>query len=547
MDFHQKINQQEREKMSTDQDHNEIATLIKAGSPIIQVVTFERERVYGFINNIARELDMDWYRWSNVGGLEMWDKKSKMFTVLRDDLLDAIAILQHFKTPNTNGILIIEDYHGYMSTQVSPEIIRHLREIALFDKTMNKVLVICQPVKQIPPELIKEMPVVEVSLPGVEILKVIFDQVIRKFSLPPEKYNRSERLIQATLGLTIMEARLAFSKAIVEKGKLTEEEIPIIIEEKGNLIKKQGLLEYINQKENMQNVGGLDLLKDWLSRRGNAFSKEAENYGLETPRGVLLLGVPGCGKSLCAKAVANAWNFPLLRFDLGKVYSGIVGESEANIRHALDVAKALAPCVLWIDEIEKGLSGVQSSNQTDSGVSARVFGTFLTWMQEKKEPVFVVATANNISQVPPELLRKGRFDEIFFVDLPTPKEREDIFKIHIAKKKRDPSKFKLRELSEVARDFTGAEIEEAVKEGMIQAFSQKREVTPDDINNALKNTSPLAKTMQEVIQQLRRWAVHRAKFASSLALQDVTAHAKGQAGTKEEIPHLRQEMQNPFL
>lgn len=279
----------------------------------------------------------------------------------------------------------------------------------------------------------------------------------------------------------------------------------------------------------------------WINKRSHSFSQEAKEFGVETPKGIMLLGVPGCGKSLTAKAVAKSWNYPLLRFDIGKVFGGIVGESEQNVRKALDIAKAIAPCVLWIDEIEKGLSGVQSSGQTDGGTTSRVFGTLLTWMQEKTEPVFVIATANNIKELPPELMRKGRFDEVFFVDLPSIEERKKIFQIHISSRKRAIEKFNLEELSKATKGFSGSEIEECVKEGLQTAFSENRDIEENDIINAAKQTVPLSITMGEGLRKLREWAKFRARQASTGNVEEIDMDRS------KVIPKLKSEVCNPFI
>ena len=279
-------------------------------------------------------------------------------------------------------------------------------------------------------------------------------------------------------------------------------------------------MDYFPKNESLKDVGGMENLKEWLKKRQLAYDKEARDWGLKEPKGLLLLGVPGCGKSLIAKSIASSWNMPLLRLDVGKVFQGIVGSSEDNIRKAIATAEAVAPCVLWIDEIEKGLSGVQSSGATDGGVTSRIFSTILTWMQEKTAPVFVVATANNINQLPPELLRKGRFDEIFFVDLPSQKEKENIFSIHLQKNRQNVSSFALDILAQKAEGFNGAEIEECVKEAMFTAYveSQESNIAPKlqmiHILDAIKNTVPLSKTMEKQITDLRKFAVSRAKNAS---------------------------------
>ena len=250
-----------------------------------------------------------------------------------------------------------------------------------------------------------------------------------------------DRLLQAALGLTLGEAENVFAKIIVQGGRLSGEDVNEVFAEKQQIIRKSGLLEYYAASEDFSNVGGLAVLKDWLNKRAVAFTDEARAFGLPAPKGILLLGVQGCGKSLCAKAVSRLWQLPLLRFDMGRMFGSFVGSSEENVRRAIAVAESVAPAILWVDEIDKAFAGSQSSGATDGGTTARVFGTFLTWLSEKNAPVFVVATANDVSQLPPELLRKGRLDEIFYVDLPSEEERGEIFRIHLAKRGRDPEKF----------------------------------------------------------------------------------------------------------
>ncbi len=255
-------------------------------------------------------------------------------------------------------------------------------------------------------------------------------------------------------------------------------------------------------------------LKEWLQKRAVAFTQEAREFGLPAPKGMLLLGVQGCGKSLCAKVVANLWQLPLLRFDMGRMFGSLVGSSEENVRRAITVAESVAPAVMWVDEIDKAFAGSPSSAVTDGGTTARVFGTFLTWLSEKTAPVFVVATANDVSQLPPELLRKGRLDEIFYVDLPSPEERKEVFRIHLSKRRRDPDKFDLDALAEGSRGFSGAEIEEAIISALYDAFYDKSEITTAHILEALSQTVPLSRTMDEKINALRAWAAGRARNAS---------------------------------
>jgi SpoVK/Ycf46/Vps4 family AAA+-type ATPase len=295
---------------------------------------------------------------------------------------------------------------------------------------------------------------------------------------------------------------------------LSGDDVNEVFAEKQQIIRKSGLLEYYSTDENFTSIGGLVVLKEWLEKRAVAFTTEARAFGLPAPKGILMLGVQGCGKSLCAKAVSTHWQLPLLRFDMGRMFGSLVGSSEENVRRAIAVAESVAPAILWVDEIDKAFAGSQGSGATDGGTTARVFGTFLTWLSEKTAPVFVVATANDISQLPPELLRKGRLDEIFFVDLPSQPEREEIFRIHIAKKGRDAAQFDFAALAEASRDFSGAEIEEAINSALYDAFYKRQQLTTGDVLNALAQTVPLAKTMDEQINRLRSWAEGRARNAS---------------------------------
>jgi len=522
----------------------EIATLIKAGSKVIEIASYEWERVHGFVDYVADELNRDWYIWSSVFGIKKWVENR--FIEVSPDLTTINQALDFFINAEQNLILVMEDFHPY-SELGNPINIRHIREMMRKYNYTNpqyqKNLILSSPMKFIPEELNKELPVIEVELPSIEELEIIVKSVIHELSDVCAYHDITTKLLESALGLTIMEARLAFSKAIILNRRLTEVEIPMIIDEKEQIIKKSGLLEYYHPKENLSSIGGLENLKDWIKKRGNAYSEKAKNFGLNIPKGLLLLGVPGCGKSLTAKAIAKEWQYPLLRFDLGKVYGGIVGESERNIRYALDVAKTISPCVLWIDEIEKGISGSQSSGQTDGGTSARVFGTFLTWMQEKTEPVFVVATANDISQLPHELLRKGRFDEIFFVDLPGSKEREKIFEIHLANKHRNHKDLgiDMKKIVKQSEGFSGAEIEQTINDALFTAFDNDEEDLNEDIlSKAIDDIYPLSITMSETIENLRSWAKKRARIAS----KEEPASIKP---TEVDIPVLIQENTNPFI
>lgn len=521
----------------------ELETLIKAGAKVVEIASFEWERVHGFANYVAEDLGTDWYSWSSVSGLKVWEGNG--FKIINPDCVTLPAVLDYYTKAENDMILVLEDFHPYSEANY-PVNIRYLREMMRpqnFVGNYKKAIILSSPSKFVPEELSKELPVIEVDLPDRDTIEVIADSVVKEYKEYCLESKITPKLLESALGLTVMEARLAFAKAIIQNRKLTEDEIPLIIGEKEQIIKKSGLLEYFHPKEYLTSVGGLDNLKEWIHKRGQAYSDDAKEFGLNIPRGVLLLGVPGCGKSLTAKAIANEWKFPLLRFDLGKVFGGIVGESERNIRYALDVAKTISPCVLWIDEIEKGLSGSQSSGRTDGGTSARVFGTFLTWMQEKKEPVFVVATANDISSLPPELLRKGRFDEIFFVDLPSAKERENIFNIHLNNKHRDAKMLGLNmsELVKKTEGFSGAEIEEVVNEALFNAYANgQKDLEMQNLLDCISDTSPLSRTMAETIANLRKWAEQRARMASKEKPDDVKPLG-------EDVPRLQQEYTNPFI
>jgi SpoVK/Ycf46/Vps4 family AAA+-type ATPase len=325
--------------------------------------------------------------------------------------------------------------------------------------------------------------------------------------------DQAESLVAAAHGLTLAEAENAFAKAIAEDSRLDASDVRLVLEEKSQVVRKSGMLEYFATDFSLDDVGGLHHLKSWLSRRRNAFSEAARKFGLPEPKGLLLLGVQGCGKSLTAKAIATQWRLPLLRLDMGRIYSGLMGSSEENLRRAIRVIESLAPTVLWIDEIEKGMAN-SIGGGGDSGVSARVFGTLLTWLQEKTAPVFVVATANRIDALPPELLRKGRFDEIFFIDLPSAAEREAIFEIQLRRRGRDVAEFPLKELAKACENFSGAEIEQAVVSALYDAFADGKDLDAALVFRALKETRPLAVTMAEDVNRLREWAQERTRPAS---------------------------------
>ena len=525
----------------------QLNTLIRAGTHVITIVSYEWLRAQACLHDICDERRIPFYIWSSCFGLSKFNEKGEKENI-SEELTDPIALLQTYYSEDfKEGLLLLEDFHPYIEPH-NFQVIRWLREFTRISQDVNKFIILLSPAICIPRELEKDVPLIDMPLPDTDVIRDVLEMVADQYELR-EDYGDVEfhpALLESALGLTTMEAQRAFSKAAVEEKKITLNEIPMIINEKEEIIKKGQLLEYFHPEFDFGSVGGMDDLKEWLKKRGKGFGEKARNFGLVAPRGVLLLGVQGCGKSLTAKAIANEWKLPLLRFDLGRVFGGIVGQSEANIRNALKISEALAPCILWIDEIEKGISGVGSSDMTDGGTTSRVFGTLLTWMQEKGKPVFVIATANDISKLPAELLRKGRFDEIFFVDLPSSGERKIIFEIHIRKKERDgkprnPLKFNLDYFSEETQGYTGAEIEEIVNEALYVAFNDgEREVKDADFIEAIKDIVPLSSTMKEEIQDLRKWALVRTRAASSHEPESL-------AKKSVDIPKLKQEQRNIFM
>jgi SpoVK/Ycf46/Vps4 family AAA+-type ATPase len=326
-------------------------------------------------------------------------------------------------------------------------------------------------------------------------------------------------------GLTEQEAERAISQAIVTRYGVTQETATDVLEAKKDLLRHSGMLDFIDVSEDLRSLGGLENLKSWLAQRNGSWEPDAREFGLEPPRGLVILGVQGCGKSLCARAIAGDWRLPLVKLDTAAIYDKYIGETEKRIQKVFRVAEGLAPCILWIDEIEKVFAGSgPDSASADAGVSSRLLAAFLGWMQERKEPVFVTATCNDVSVLPPELIRKGRFDELFFVDLPNASERKQILQIQLTKRKRDPERFDLDRVCAAASGFSGAEIEAAIQTALYAAFSRKQELTTADLLNSVKSTVPLSITRAEEIQTLRSWARERAVPASAaLARTEGTA------------------------
>ncbi len=497
---------------------DELNILTRAKYPIIYIVSWEERRIEDMLRQVAIERRKKLYGWTLTNGITPLDVSpvSPVDPATRDPL----AALDFVAQSQEAAIFVLKDFHPFLDDSRGgadhPVVVRRLRDITNQLKESRKNLIILSPILRYPPELEKDITMLDYSLPTLDELELSLDRVVRsaremagvQLKMTDEE---RERVLNAARGLTCIEAENVFAKSLVMGRQL---DLSVIIAEKEQIIRRSQVLEYYESVEGFANVGGMGLVKQWLRKRGMAFTEKARRFGLPEPKGLLLLGVQGAGKSLLAKAVASQWQLPLLRLDLGRVFSELVGSSEQNIRTALRVAESVSPCVLWLDEIEKGLAGATGSGSADAGTSARVFGSLLTWMQEKTSPVFVIGTANDISALPPELLRKGRFDEIFFVDLPQVQERREIFAIHLARRGRDPLTFDLNGLAVAADGFSGAEIEQLVIDGLYDAFENESDLTNDDLYRNLKNTVPLSQTMETKITALRQWARHHARPAS---------------------------------
>ncbi len=496
----------------------EIEDLIRAAYSLLYIVSPEEDRVEGSLRDICARRKRKFVTWSVTEGFE------EDGTGLPKDVRDPLRALENVDKYEDHAVFVLRDFHPYLA---DPTIVRRLRDLCRsFSKTSKykKHIILLSPIFKAPLELEKDMAVVDFDLPGraeiQDIVQATLDSVPMKdrasIRLVKDQDLR-ERVVEAALGLTANEIRSVLSKSLV---RTRDFDIETILNEKKHIIRKSGILEFFESREQWDDIGGLEILKDWLKKRQLAFTQRAREFGLPIPKGILLIGVPGCGKSLTAKAVSSLWQMPLLRLDVGKVFSSLVGSSEENIRRAIRTAEAVAPSILWLDELEKGFSGTKSSGESDAGTTARVFASFITWLQEKQSQVFVIATANDVSLLPPELLRKGRFDEIFFVDLPSPRERAEIVRIQIEKLNRrstvhrDPTNFDVERIVASTQGFSGAEVEQAIISALYDAFEAKEDLTTERIIKSASEMIPLAYTMKENIDAMREWASSRARRAS---------------------------------
>jgi AAA+ superfamily predicted ATPase len=473
----------------------QLATLIKARYPLIQLLTYEEQRAERLLDRTAKDLGAALFTWSSSEGLQ-----NPSGPIAGTENCEQALIRVATTTEPT--IFIFRDLHGQLT---QAPILRRLRDLARTLGPRRQAIVLLGAIPVNPPELSKDLVVVDLPLPDSEEVGRLLQALLKRqnLQLPPE---RIERFVRGSLGLTEEEIKRLYARILLSGAGFADSDLASLIEEKRRTIRRSRFLELWEGGSSIQDVGGMENLKRWLQERQAGFTAQARAFGLPEPKGVFLLGVQGCGKSLMAKAVADMWRLPLLRLDVSAVYGGQGVDEQQSLRETIRVAESLAPAVLWIDEIEKGFQAGEAGGEA--------FGYFLTWMQEKTRPVFVVSTANEVRGLPPELLRKGRFDEIFFVDLPGTHERLNILEIHLRRRGRDPDKFDLVRVAEETERFSGAELEQLVVSALYAAFAEQREVATEDLLDGSRESVPLSVTMDDRLKELREWARPRARPAS---------------------------------
>jgi AAA+ superfamily predicted ATPase len=474
---------------------DELHELIRSGWRLIVLETFEEERAVNLLERVAQACERRCITWSLASGLGLTERGEGSFD----------AGLLAIEAGEEPALFAMLDAHRLLDDDTA---LRRLRDLLPTLGARRQCIVLVGPVFDLPMELVREAGRIELPLPAAAELRHLFGRVLEQCGQEVENPHLGDA-VRGSLGLAATEAVRVFRKAVRAAGQLDNGAVAEIVRDKRRALRRTPALSFHDDATQLADVGGLGELKHWLAERRRAFTDEARHFGLPSPRGLLLLGVQGCGKSLSAKAVAREWQFPLLRLDLSAAFGGGPQRPEASMREAIQVAESLAPAVLWIDEIEKGFAAT-----AEDPAASRVFGSFLTWLAEKQSPVFVVATANDVTGLPPELLRRGRFDDLFFVDLPTAAEREEILAIHLRKRGRDPLQYKLDEIALAAERLTGAELEQVVTAALYVAFAESREVTDADLLDAIEDTVPLYDTYEERIKELRDWARGRARPAS---------------------------------
>lgn len=490
---------------------SKLAQYIDAGFPIIYLNTFEEDKADSIIQQIAFGKEV--YEWNETNGYIVFETKAPfMEDCSLEMMLDQLKVKDLFD----RKIIVLKDVVAYLD---DPKIVSKIKGLAkMINQGADATIIIVSDILKIPRELEKYITILEMDyLNSDEIRQIIMD-FINENHVEVVGDKLVDELAVAFKGLTEFEINNLLALSYADDGELKRNDLRLIFEQKQQMIKKAGILEMIPLKETIDDIGGLENLKEWFIRKAKVYKNmdEAKRYGVDMPKGILIAGIPGCGKSLSAKAAANLFEVPLLRLDMGRLMGKYVGESEANLRSAIALAEAISPCVLWIDELEKAFAGIGGSGGA-AEVTTRLFGNFLTWMQEKESPAFVVATANDIIKLPPELLRKGRFDEIFYVGLPNDAEREKIFKIHIEKRrKQDLKNIQISQLVSKTQGFSGADIEGVVKDAVETAFAEdKSEVCTEDILNAIKNTNAISEIMKDAIEKMgKEYETRKFKSAS---------------------------------
>ena len=490
---------------------SELALFLKARYPIIYITTVEEDRVeYIIRKNVKTNLNRSIYSWDFVDG---YTNNPNNEGFAKRNPVQALELVERL-TAQTPALFLLKDFNRFL-TDVS--ISRKLKNISRILKLQPKTIIIIGSELNIPKELSDLITILQFQLPVESEINYELKRLIESLNIEIDQ-QILESLTRACQGLSLERIRRVLSKIIATYKTIDENSIKLLLNEKKQIISQTEILEYWSVEETISKIGGVDNLKNWLKKRQTSFGVQASTYGLPTPRGLLLVGIQGTGKSLTAKAIANEWQLPLLKLDVGKLFGGIVGESESRLRQMIEVAETISPCILWIDEIDKAFSN--NNNTGDSGTSNRVLATFISWLSEKTKPVFVVATANNVDLLPLEIIRKGRFDEIFFLDLPQKQEREQIFKIHIQEFR--PNRWELFDYSKLAQlseAFSGAEIHQSIIEAMYHAFYEKREFTTEDICLALTQLIPLSQLENNQTLRLKNWAVSgRIRLASSKSI-----------------------------
>ena len=531
-----------------------LKVLINSSTPIVVMETSEEMRAVAMVRTACSELNMATFEWTIADGLvrsgaspapagavtpgtrppartilaSSGQAERLTRAVMNSDAAAATGTsmyntrepaqaLANMESMTIEAVFILKDFHRHMD---DPVVVRRLRDVGQKFSANRRTVIITAPEIGVPPELTTLVEYFDLPLPDRERLREMvhdtFTRLSKSYSLKLQLDSAGVDAMAANLrGLTEEEAERAISQALVTRYALCPETVTDVLEAKKQLLRHLGMLEFIEASDDMASVGGLENLKHWLQQRRGAWEDEAREFGLEPPHGVIILGVQGCGKSLCARAVAGEWKLPLVKFDTSAVYDKYIGETEKRIRKVFQVAEGLAPCVLWIDELEKVFAGSgPDSASADAGVSSRLLASFLSWMQDRKAPVFVAATCNNVTVLPPELIRKGRFDELFFVDLPSESERKQIFSIQLARRKRNPAQFDLERVAATAKGYSGAEIDAAVQGALYAAYSEKKPLSTQSLIDAVSQTVPLSTTRAEEIAALREWARTRAVAAS---------------------------------